>query len=106
MDSLAPDSYDRSGPFGPRGLVLTGLSLHAAALIGFWQLTALQLVLMVAYFPFITVPVLLATGIAVFLFTRLAWRRNSWRACGFHFAVTILALAWVPALIVNWSDRS
>ena len=103
MDSFVLDTYERSGPFGPRGLVLAGLSLHAAALLGFWQLTALQFVLMVAYFPFIIGPVLLAIGVATFLLTRSAWRRNSWRACGLHFAATILALAWVPALLANWS---
>ena len=106
MDSVTPSTYDRSGPFGPRGLVLTGLSLHVAALLGLWQLAALQLVLMIAYFPFIFFALLLAIGVAGFMLCRLAWRCNSWCACGIHFGVTVLALAWVPALIANWSGSN
>jgi uncharacterized membrane protein len=59
---------------------------------------------MVVYFPFIFVPALLVIGILGFLFTRSAWRRNSWRFCGLHFFVTVLGLAWVPALLANWTD--
>jgi hypothetical protein len=105
MKSRTPETGDRSGPFGPRGLVLAGLSLHAAALLGFWQLTVFQFALMVVYLPFIFFPALLVIGILGFLFTRSAWRRNSWRFCGLHFFVAVLGLAWVPALLDNWTDR-
>jgi hypothetical protein len=105
MNSRTLETGDRSGPFGPRGLVLAGLSPHAAALLGFWQLAVFQFVLMVVYFPFIFVPALLVIGILGFLFTRSAWRRNSWRFCGLHFFVTVLALAWVPALLASWTGR-